>query len=221
MENLTTKREHGGAERPTGSRDQDGVSTPSLSESDAASGADPDACLIEGIARGDERAVAQLVDKYLTRITNNALRVLGNRDDAEEVAQEVFIRIWNNMGRWEYGRAKFSTWIYRITMNLCFDRLRKHREVAMADPPDWEDDRPQALEVLAEEQMAQAVQTAVQALPERQRAALSLCYFDNLSNIEAADILEVSVDALESLLARGRRGLKKLLEDKKHLLEGM
>lgn len=182
---------------------------------------DPDAGLIERLAQGDQRAAGEMVDRYLTRIVNHAFRMLNNRDDAEEVAQDVFIRIWNNVADWQPGRAKFSTWVYRITQNLCLDRLRKHREVTMAEPPEILDERPIASDVIAADQVSRTVQDAMERLPDRQKAALSLCYFENLSNSEAADILDVSVEALESLLARGRRGLKTMLKhDADYLLDG-
>lgn len=180
---------------------------------------DPDADLIARLGQGDQRAAGEMVDRYLTRIVSHAFRMLNNRDDAEEVAQDVFIRIWNNVSGWQPGRAKFSTWVYRITQNLCLDRLRKHREVTMAEPPEIHDERPIASDVIAADQVSRTVQQAMERLPDRQKAALSLCYFENLSNSEAADILDVSVEALESLLARGRRGMKELLKnDADHLL---
>lgn len=181
---------------------------------------DPDAELIFQIANGEPQAIVKIVDKYLSRITAHAFRLLGNSEDAEEVAQEVFLRIWKQVQKWEYGQAKFGTWIYRVTINLCFDRNRKHREVVMAEPPDMLDERPIASDVLEAGEKTKVVQLALETLPDRQRAALSLCYFDDLSNKEAAAILDISVDALESLLARGRRGLKKILADQRDELIG-
>lgn len=184
----------------------------------ARDGIDPDFETIRRIADGHGEAVAVLVDKYLVKITNNAYRILGNRDDADEVAQDVFLRVWKHAPAWKPDRAKFSTWIYRVTVNLCVDRVRKRRETVMANPPDQMDDRPLASDLMEQDQMASAVREALQQLPPRQSTALSLCYFDNLSNQEAADIMQVSVDALESLLARGRRGLHQRLSQRRDVI---
>ena len=169
---------------------------------------DPDGGLVIKIANGDHAAVRELVDRHLPKIHAVARRMLGSREDAEEVAQEVFFRVWRHAGNWIPGQAKFATWMHRVALNLCYDRLRKKREVIMDEVPERIDDSPTPAQALHRSQVARRVDQALQELPERQRSAIILCHYQSLSNIEAAQVMEISVDALESLLARGRRGLK-------------
>jgi RNA polymerase sigma-70 factor (ECF subfamily) len=101
--------------------------------------------------------------------------------------------------------------MHRVALNLCYDRLRRRREVVTDAPPEQVDDAPNAFDALASEQSASRVEAAVLALPERQRAAITLVAFQEMSNVDAAEALGVSVEALESLLARGRRSLRAAL----------
>jgi RNA polymerase sigma-70 factor (ECF subfamily) len=172
---------------------------------------DPDLDLLRRIANGDGAACAALVDRHLHRITGLAGHLLGNRADAEDVAQEVFLRVWQQAPRWRSGEAKFSTWLHRVTLNLCTDRLRRRRETALEAAGDPPSDAPLPDAGLQEVAIVARVQVALAQLPERQREAIVLCHYQELGNIEAAAVLELSVDALESLLARGRRKLRELL----------
>jgi len=137
--------------------------------------------------------------------------MLGNRTDAEDVAQDVFLRVWQQAPKWRSGEAKFSTWLHRVTLNLCTDRLRRRRETALEAAGDPASDAPLPDAGLQEAAIVARVQVALAQLPERQREAIVLCHYQELGNIEAAAVLELSVDALESLLARGRRRLRQLL----------
>lgn len=182
-------------------------------------GGDPDGDLIVLVAAGDHGAVRELVDRHLPKIIAISRRMLGTQEDAEEVAQEVFLRVWRHAGSWVPGKAKFSTWMHRVALNLCYDRLRKKREVAMDEVPERIDEALDPAQALHASQVAQRVDQALRELPERQRGAIILCHYQGVSNIEAAQIMEISVEALESLLSRGRRGLKvKLLADAKDLV---
>jgi len=172
---------------------------------------DPDLELVRRVGAGDGPACAALVDRHLARIVGLAGRMLGNRAEAEEVAQDVFLRVWQQAGRWRAGEARFSTWLHRVTVNLCHDRLRRRRETtleAAGDPPSPDPPPGAALQRAA---VVARVEAALQQLPERQRTAILLSHYQELGNIEAAAVLGVSVEALESLLARGRRRLKELL----------
>jgi RNA polymerase sigma-70 factor (ECF subfamily) len=174
-------------------------------------GEDPDLELVRQVGAGDQRACAALVDRHLPKVLGLAGRLLGNRADAEEVAQEVFLRVWRHAGEWRPGGAKFSTWLHRVTFNLCHDRLRRRRETtldAIGDPPS--SDPPPGAE-LQRAAVTARVEAALAQLPDRQREAILLCHYQELGNIEAAEAMEISVSALESLLARGRRRLKELL----------
>ena len=169
---------------------------------------DPDGDLVVAIATGDQAAARELLNRHLNRLLNVAYRLLGNRDDSEEVVQEVFLKVWTHAVKWEPGRAKFETWMHRVTINLCYDRLRRRKETPVDDLPEQVDDRAGPAELLQESQIAVRVRAAMNELPERQKLALTLCHLQGLSNIEASQIMEISVEAIESLLARARRGLK-------------
>ena len=139
--------------------------------------------------------------------------MLRDHEEAEDIAQETFVRAWRNAHRWTPGRARFESWVGRIAINLCHDRLRRRRETTMDAPPERRDGAAPADAALSAGQGAERVRAAVAALPERQRIALEICHFQERSNIEAAEIMEISVEAVESLLARGRRALRKTLAD--------
>lgn len=176
---------------------------------------DPDEELLSRVALGDPAATRALVARKLPRLLALAGRVLGNAPEAEDVAQEVFLRIWKQAPRWRPGAARFDTWLHRVALNLCYDRLRRRRELAFADPPEQTDDGPAPDRGLQAQDTGRRVARAIQALPDRQREAIVLCHYQELGNIEAAAILGVSVEALESLLGRGRRALRAALIDLK------
>lgn len=179
-----------------------------------------DAALVAGVARGDPGAVRALTQRCLPRVHAIATRLLNDRSEAEDVAQDTFLKVWRNIGRYDPERARLETWVSRIAVNASYDRLRKRREAQMPEAaPERADGAPDAEDQLTGLDAAARVRQAVSALPERQRLALELCHFQELSNIEAAAIMEVSVEAMESLLARGRRTLRKALaEDRADLL---
>ena len=167
--------------------------------------------LIERVGRGDRDAARVLMDRMLPRILGLAQRMLNDPLEAEDVAQETFIRVWKAADRFEKGRAQVSTWISRIAINLCYDRLRKRREVLTDEVPERADQGISQETAMVRDESANRVVDAVNRLPDRQRMAMELVHFQELSNIRAAEIMSVSVEALESLLARGRRKLKALL----------
>jgi RNA polymerase sigma-70 factor (ECF subfamily) len=181
---------------------------------------DPDLEILRRIGAGDGAACALLVDRHLRRVTALAGHMLGNRADAEDVAQEVFLRVWKQAPKWRSGEAKFSTWLHRVTLNLCTDRLRRRRETGLDVVGDMASDAPLPDAGLQETAVVARVQAALAQLPERQREAILLCHFQELGNIEAAAVLELSVEALESLLSRGRRRLRELLLDEMPDLTG-
>lgn len=169
---------------------------------------DPDAELVARVGEQDPVAVRTLVSRKLPRLLALATRMLGDRMEAEDVAQETFVRIWKQAPHWKEGEARFDTWIHRVALNLCYDRLRGRREDPVAELPDEAD--PQALPDLQLDARVrdQRVRAALATLPARQREALVLNYYQELSNIEAAALMGITVDALESLLARARRSLR-------------
>ena len=170
-----------------------------------------DESLMARIAEGDRRAARLLMERRLPRVLGLARRMLNDPHEAEDVAQDTFIRVWNAAARWEPGRAQVATWISRIAMNLCYDRLRKRREVLTDEPPERADGGPGPEQVHMSNEASVRLREVIASLPDRQRQAMELVHFQELSNIEAAQMMEVSVEAMESLLARARRKLKALL----------
>jgi RNA polymerase sigma-70 factor (ECF subfamily) len=142
-----------------------------------------------------------------------ARRMLGDATEAEDVAQDVFLRVWKQAPSWRPGAARFDTWMHRVALNLCYDRLRRRREQPMAEPPERPDPDAAPDRNLEAAQLGARVEAALGRLPDRQREAIVLCHYQELSNIEAARLMQVSVEALESLLSRGRRALRAALAD--------
>ena len=175
--------------------------------------ADPDEDLLARVAVGDPAAARALVARKLPRLLSLAQRMLGDAAEAEDVAQEAFVRIWKQAAKWKPGRAKFDTWVHRVALNLCYDRLRRRREIATDTPPEQVDTGPAPDRGLQARDTAARVAGALAQLPERQREAIVLCHYQDLGNIEAAAVMGVSVEALESLLGRGRRALRVALAD--------
>ncbi len=177
---------------------------------------DPDQDLIARVAKGDPAAVRAMVARKLPRLLSVATRMLGDRGEAEDVTQEAFLRLWRQAGRWRPGAAVFDTWLHRVTLNLCYDRLRRRREVPSDAIPERTDPAAAADQTMIDRARDARLAAAIALLPERQRAALVLQYYEGLSNIEAAAAMEIGVEALESLLSRARRTLKDRLRGNDH-----
>ena len=169
---------------------------------------DPDMPLVLRAGQGDHAACRMLVARYLPRVHRFAYRLTGNAADADEVAQDSFERLWQHASRWQPGGARFSTWLFQVARNLCTDRLRERRPGDANALEALEDGNMPAHAELERQDLAATVRGAIAALPVRQREALLLCHFEELSNIEAAQVMEISLEALESLLARARRTLR-------------
>ncbi|MFC3581970.1 RNA polymerase sigma factor [Sphingomonas hylomeconis] len=176
---------------------------------------DPDTQLIERVGQGEPAAMRLLVAAKLPRVLNLATRMLHDTMAAEDVAQDAFVRVWRNAGKWQPGRARFDTWLHTVVLNLCRDRLRRHREASGAAVPDHPDPAPDAEAQLIAAQRGRDVAAAIAALPARQREAILLVHYQDLSGVEAATALDISIEALESLLARGRRTLRGQLQSQK------
>ena len=172
---------------------------------------DPDASDIAHAASGDPRAFARLVDRHLARVHRLAWRTLGNDADAQEVAQDTFLRAFTQLPQWRSGQARFSTWSYRVAFNLCQDRLRGRRDYLPVEDLDLSDPQAGPEIAMARLQRLERIEDAMAQLPQRQREALLLCHYEGQSQEAAAEILGVSVEAVESLLARARRALRAML----------
>ncbi len=168
--------------------------------------------LMVRVGAGDGAACRVLVDRHLAPLVAFARRILGNQADAEDVVQEVFLRVWTKAAGWQPGGARLTTWLHTVALNLCRDRLRRRPMLPLEEIPDAPDPHPGAAVHLLRREVAQRVDSALAGLPERQRAAIVLCHHQGLGNIEAAAVMGVGVEALESLLARGRRALRQKLK---------
>jgi len=175
--------------------------------------ANADHLLFQKIAEGDPRAFRQLVDSHSRPLVTYLTRLMKNQSEAEEVAQEVFVKVWQRAADY---RPSFraSTWLHHIAHNLAVDQMRRRRgndavnEEQEANPAS---ERPHVL--LENKQRAQSLQEALDSLPLRQKTAMLLKYEQDFSNPEIASILNLTVDAVESLLARAKRELKSYLTE--------
>jgi len=155
----------------------------------------------------------------MTKIHALAFHMLGDQMAAEDVTQTVFLKTWQNAKSWEPGRARLLTWMRRVATNACLDHLRKKKPVYTDTYPEIADAGDTPYDALNKTQTARTVKSAMAALPDRQRAALSLSYYQGVSQKEGAKILEVSESAYESLLVRARKTLKAALNDQRQTLE--
>jgi RNA polymerase sigma-70 factor (ECF subfamily) len=184
----------------------------------------PSEDLMIRIAKGDEGAFEILVNRHQTSILNLVYRYVGDRTQAKDLSQEVFIRVWRSAKAYK-PEAKFTTWLYRITANLCFNELKSARRKKWFsfNQSREEDDRtfqetlsdggPSAEDILLEKERSRQISDALQSLPDNQRMALALKRYDDLSYAEIAQILGCSIPAVESLLVRAKRTLQEKLKN--------
>lgn len=173
----------------------------------------PDGALLQRIARGDQAAFRELAGRHLAAVLATARRMLADAAEAEDVAQEVMLRLWSAAGTITVGEAGLRPWLKRVGVNLAIDRLRARRRLEVTDAPPELPDAPTQGRGLQEATLAARVNAALARLPERQRIALTLFHFEGLSQAEVGRALQVSDEAVESLLARARRALKQSLKD--------
>ena len=172
---------------------------------------DGDDALMRRVAVRDAAAFRLLVERHSVRPYRLAWRMLGDSTEAEDVAQEALLRLWQNAENWRGDGPGVGAWLTRVSSNLCLDRLRKRKRMYDGEAPDRVDEAPLADVVIAGEQERARVIRALDLLPERQRAAVVLTYYEELANAEAAQILDMNIKAFESLLLRARRALREIL----------
>ena len=178
--------------------------------------------LMLAICEGDQSAYQAVVKEHFKPISHYAYRLLGNQKDTEDITQETFLKLWINAATWKPEKSKLTTWLHRITHNLCVDYLRKHSRVQTQD--NFEENLVDSLEQASvrdgeftqrdldrDSEKVRILDSALNQLPENQRSAIMLCTVQNFSNKEAAVIMEVSVKALESIIARAKRSLKSII----------
>lgn len=180
---------------------------------------DAEAALLARYAEGDAAAARMLSAAILPRVYGHALRMLGDGTEAEDVAQEAMLRLWRVAPDWRTGDAKVTTWLYRVVANLCTDRLRARRRTGdLADVDEPADPTPSVEGQMQRRARQDALQAALESLPERQRQAVILRHIDGLANPEIAAIMDIGIEAVESLTARGKRGLKAALDGQRDAL---
>ena len=182
----------------------------------AGPGYDPDGALLVAYANGDTLAARDLTARLAPRVLSQAMRMLADRAEAEDVTQEAMLRLWRAAAEWRQGEAKVSTWLYRVTVNLCTDRLRRRgRGMALDDVAEPEDPAQSAAAAMQERSRMQALSDALAQLPERQAQAVALRHLEGLGNPEIAVIMDITTEAVESLTARGKRALAAILAGRK------
>jgi RNA polymerase sigma-70 factor (ECF subfamily) len=172
---------------------------------------DGDAELLQAIAGGDRSAFDRLSRRHLDRAYGVALRMTGSRADAQDVVQDVFLRLWQRPDAWRPGQAQFSTWLYRVVVNRCLDLKRRPRGTDLDSVEEPQDPDANAEDSLLDAERSRALDSAVNQLPERQREAIVLTYTAGLRNAEAASAMDISVKAFEALLVRAKRELRDFL----------
>ena len=174
--------------------------------------------LMQMIANGDKTAFSMLMNRHIAVVLNFNKQYLS--EEAEDITQEAFIRLWNKAPDWQDKGISPKAWLMRVSYNLCIDELRKRKTVLLEDTyPNLIDTQPTHEQTLVIQSDFQLQLSALNTLPERQRSAITLCAYNGLNNKQAAIVLNISADALESLLARGRRTLKKLLRKQQTMEE--
>ncbi len=173
-----------------------------------------DESLMERVCSGDHQAFAELVERHSGLFYSAAYRMCGQNEEAEDIVQDAFLKLWNKPQGYDAGKgAKFTTWFYRVVTNLAIDHMRRKKPQTNPEVLDYMADKvPLADQALEDKDQQDVLEEAIAALPERQKAALNLCFYEGLSNKEAAEILEVGVKALESLLMRAKKTLKEDLD---------
>lgn len=179
-----------------------------------------DDALLVLYANGDPSAARILTGRLAPVVHAHAWRLLGDQAEAEDVTQEALLRLWRIAPDWRQGEAKVTTWLYRVTANLATDRIRRRRgrNVDLDAIPEPEDDQPGAEDRMQDAARAEALQAALNTLPDRQRQAVMLRHIEGLANPDIAEIMSIGVEAVESLVARGKRGLSAVLMGKREEL---
>jgi RNA polymerase sigma-70 factor (ECF subfamily) len=172
-----------------------------------------EAAVLARIRDGDGAAFRALIDRHVGSLLAVARRMLKTEGDADDIVQEALVRVWHHAGTLELGPGGLRPWLRRVVTNLCLDHLRRHRLTSVVAEVPETPEAPGQVRNLAEADLTQRVEAALAALPERQRVALTLFHYEGLSQIEVGDMLGITDEAVESLLARARRSLKVALKD--------
>lgn len=172
-----------------------------------------DQSLLERVGEGDGQAFAMLVRRHSDRYYRLAYRYTARHEEAEDIVQTAFVKLWETPDIWDPRRgARFTTWFYRVVVNLCLDSRKKHDTVALPELLEAGDGSPDSESQVAENEAKTLLARKIAGLPSRQRAALILCFYEELSHEDAAGAMKVSVSALRSLLMRAKATLKREID---------
>ena len=174
-----------------------------------------DKALLTAYAKGNPGASKILTDRFMPKIFSQAFHRVRNEADADDIAQEAMLRLWRIAPNWKQGNAKISTWLYKVVYNLCIDRIRQKKTVHLDAVTEPIDDRQNVTDFLLNQSRANALYNALAKLPAHQREAVSMRHLECISNPEIAEKLELSIEAVESLIARGKQKLSDTLQSQK------
>ncbi|MEL7445428.1 MAG: sigma-70 family RNA polymerase sigma factor [Pseudomonadota bacterium] len=176
------------------------------------SGSIEESALVARIAARDEAAFREVISRHAPMLHRIAYRMMGDAHEAEDIAQEAMLRLWDHAPRWKGGGLLPAAWLKRVTVNLAIDRLRVAKRISGDEAPEQVDqDRLADAQIETREEQDRA-RALIASLPDRQRAAIILTYYEELPNIEAANVLDMNIKAFESLLHRARAALRKSFE---------
>ncbi len=171
-----------------------------------------DEALLAALANDSKLAFHELTNRYIDKVCRISYRVVRNRQDAEDVAQEVFTTVWNNRTHWKAGEASFSTWLYRVTVNRSIDFCRKRKvESIELEDDQFESDYMSADDMVAGREMQEMLMACLKELPEKQMLALLYFYYEDMDIDEICARLRATEDSVRSLLKRGKVGMKEVL----------
>lgn len=173
--------------------------------------ADRDDALVARMAARDQMALREAYRLFGSKAHGIAWRMLGDASEAQDVTQEAMLKLWQQASDWKAGGKGIGPWLARVTANLCIDRMRRIRPVTGVELPEREDETPGADVRLDEERLAALTHAALLSLPDRQRAAIVLTYYEEQPNSAAAEALDLNIKAFESLLLRARKALREAL----------
>lgn len=169
-----------------------------------------DESLMGHVKNHDHQAFSILVERHTTKFYASAYRIVMNKEESEDIVQEAFLKLWDNPKIWQEGKgAKFTTWFYKIVVNMALDKFRKHKNIKQIDIETTQlETNDNTVFYMEQDEEQKALDVAIKQLPENQMMALNLCFYEDISRKEAADIMNVSLKALESLLMRAKQGIK-------------